>query len=31
LDIKDKKRIADELQERFKKSTIVILTDYKGP
>jgi large subunit ribosomal protein L10 len=30
LDIKDKKRIADELQKRFKKSTIVILTDYKG-
>jgi large subunit ribosomal protein L10 len=30
LDIKEKKRIADDLQERFKKSTIVILTDYKG-
>jgi large subunit ribosomal protein L10 len=30
LDIKEKKRIAEDLQERFKKSAIVILTDYKG-
>jgi large subunit ribosomal protein L10 len=30
LDIKDKKRIADDLRERFEKSAIVILTDYKG-
>jgi large subunit ribosomal protein L10 len=30
LDIKEKKRIADDLHERFKKSMIVILTDYKG-
>ncbi len=30
MDIKEKKRIADDLQERFKKSTLVILTDYKG-
>ena len=30
LDINEKKRIAEDLQERFKKSRIVILTDYKG-
>jgi len=30
LDINEKKRIADDLRERFEKSTIVILTDYKG-
>lgn len=30
MDIKEKKRIADDLKERFEKSTIVILTDYKG-
>jgi large subunit ribosomal protein L10 len=30
LDINEKKRIADDLQGRFEKSTIVILTDYKG-
>jgi large subunit ribosomal protein L10 len=30
LDINNKKRIAEDLQERFKKSTLVILTDYKG-
>ncbi|MDB4303779.1 50S ribosomal protein L10 [Desulfosarcina sp.] len=30
MDIKEKKRIAEDLQGRFEKSTIVILTDYKG-
>lgn len=30
MDIIEKKRIAEELQERFSKSKIVILTDYKG-
>jgi len=30
LDIIEKKRIAEDLQGRFEKSTIVILTDYKG-
>ena len=30
MDITDKKRIAEDLRERFEKSTIVILTDYKG-
>ena len=30
MDINEKKRIADDLQARFNKSTIVILTDYKG-
>lgn len=30
MDINEKKRIADDLQARFEKSTIVILTDYKG-
>lgn len=30
MDINEKKRIADDLRERFEKSTIVILTDYKG-
>jgi large subunit ribosomal protein L10 len=30
LDITEKKRIAEDLQERFEKSTLVILTDYKG-
>jgi large subunit ribosomal protein L10 len=30
LDINEKKRIAEDLQGRFEKSTIVILTDYKG-
>jgi len=30
LDINQKKQIADDLKERFDKSTIVILTDYKG-
>ena len=30
MDIKEKKRIADDLKKRFDKSTIVILTDYKG-
>ena len=30
MDINEKKRIAEELQGRFEKSTIVILTDYTG-
>lgn len=30
MDINEKKRIAADLQGRLKKSTIVILTDYKG-
>lgn len=30
MDINEKKRITDDLQGRLKKSTIVILTDYKG-
>lgn len=30
MDINEKKRIADDLQERLEKTTIVILTDYKG-
>ena len=30
MDITDKKRIAEDLRERFEKSTIVVLTDYKG-
>lgn len=30
MDINEKKRIADDLQERFEKTSIVILTDYKG-
>ena len=30
MDINEKKRITDDLQRRLKKSTIVILTDYKG-
>ena len=30
MDINEKKRIADDLQARFEKSIIVILTDYKG-
>lgn len=30
MDINEKKRIADNLKERFAKSSIVILTDYKG-
>lgn len=30
MDINEKKRIADDLKERFAKSSIVILTDYKG-
>lgn len=30
MDINEKKKIAVELQGRFEKSTIVILTDYKG-
>lgn len=30
MDINEKRRIAEDLQERFKKSAIVILTDYKG-
>jgi large subunit ribosomal protein L10 len=30
LDINEKKRIAEDLQQRFEKSSIVILTDYKG-
>lgn len=30
MDINEKKRIAEDLQGRFEKSTIVILTDYKG-
>jgi large subunit ribosomal protein L10 len=30
LDIKQKKQITADLQGRFEKSTIVILTDYKG-
>jgi large subunit ribosomal protein L10 len=30
LDITKKKQIADDLQKRFSKSTLVILTDYKG-
>ena len=30
MDINEKKRITGDLQERLNKSTIVILTDYKG-
>lgn len=30
MDINEKKRIAEDLQKRFEKSSIVILTDYKG-
>lgn len=30
MDINTKKRIAENLQRRFEKSSIVILTDYKG-
>ena len=30
LDIQEKKRIAEDLKGRLEKSTIVILTDYKG-
>ena len=30
MDITEKKRIAEDLRERLEKSTIVILTDYKG-
>lgn len=30
MKLNDKKRIAQELKERFEKSSIVILTDYKG-
>lgn len=30
MDLNQKKQIADELRGRFEKSTIVILTDYKG-
>lgn len=30
MDINEKKKITADLQERFKKSTLVILTDYKG-
>ncbi|WP_419661515.1 RplJ: 50S ribosomal protein L10 [Desulfosarcina variabilis str. Montpellier] len=30
MDITEKKRIAEDLEARFKKSSIVILTDYKG-
>ena len=30
MDINEKKRIAEDLKARFEKSTIVILTDYKG-
>lgn len=30
MDIKEKKRIASDLQGRFQKAAIVILTDYKG-
>jgi len=30
VDINEKKRIAEDLQQRFEKSSIVILTDYKG-
>lgn len=30
MDIHKKKQIAEDLQERFEKSTLVILTDYKG-
>ena len=30
MDITEKKRIAEDLRERFEKSTLVILTDYKG-
>lgn len=30
MDIIEKKRIADDLRARFEKTTIVILTDYKG-
>ena len=30
MDINEKKRIADDIQGRFEKSTLVILTDYKG-
>ncbi|PID40062.1 MAG: 50S ribosomal protein L10 [Proteobacteria bacterium] len=30
MDINEKKRIAEDLQGRLEKSTIVVLTDYKG-
>ena len=30
MDINDKKRIAEDVKARFEKSSIVILTDYKG-
>ncbi len=30
MDINEKKRIAEDLKERLEKSSIVILTDYKG-
>jgi large subunit ribosomal protein L10 len=30
LDIEEKKRIASELHEKFKKTVVVIVTDYKG-
>lgn len=30
MDITEKKRIAEDLQGRFAKSTLIILTDYKG-
>lgn len=30
MDIIEKKKIAEDLQERFNKSTLVVLTDYKG-
>ena len=30
MDIQEKKRIAEDLKGRLEKSTIVILTDYKG-
>lgn len=30
MDITEKKRIAENLRERFEKSSLVILTDYKG-
>lgn len=30
MDINEKKRITEDLKERFEKSVIVILTDYKG-
>ena len=30
MNIEEKKRVASELHERFKKTVVVIVTDYKG-